>query len=60
MLGAVAAGRDDMSSAMLAMSRLTHEIEPAGGGIAALHEKRRHVFDLIQDSERRARLLMQM
>jgi D-ribulokinase len=59
MLGAVAAGRHTMQSAMADMSRLAHEVLPAGGEIAALHENRRRVIELAQETERRARMIMQ-
>ncbi len=58
MLAAVAAGRHDMESAMSAMSRLAQEIAPAGGEIAALHERKRRVFELAQETERNTRMIM--
>jgi D-ribulokinase len=58
MLGAVAAGRHNMDSAMFGMSKLALEVTPAGGKTAALHEKRRLVFELAQETERRARVIM--
>jgi FGGY-family pentulose kinase len=58
MLGAVAAGCQTIESAMTAMSRLTHEVMPAGGDIAALHERRRQVIELAQETERRTRIIM--
>jgi D-ribulokinase len=59
MLGAVAAGRHDVESAMSAMSRLAQEVTPAGGEAATLHEKKRRVFELSQKTERDARMIMQ-
>jgi D-ribulokinase len=59
MLGAVAAGGQTIESAMTAMSRLAHEVMPAGGDIAALHERRRQVIELAQETERQARKIMQ-
>ena len=53
MLGAVAAGRRDMGSAMSAMSRLTETVKPQGGEIARFHERKRRAFDLMQGAERR-------
>ena len=58
MLGAVAAGRHDMRGAMAAMSRLGAVSEPAGGAIAALHAKKRHAFEALQETERRLREAM--
>jgi len=58
MLGAVAAGRHGMAGAMSAMSRLAAEVRPAGGEIAAWHDRRRQVFELAQETERRARAIM--
>jgi D-ribulokinase len=59
MLGAVAAGRHGMEDAMSAMSKLAQEVIPAGGEIAAFHEKKRQVFELAQETERRTRMIMQ-
>jgi D-ribulokinase len=58
MLGAVAAGRHDMVSAMSAMSRLAEEVTPARGRIRAMHDRKRQVFELAQETERRARDIM--
>jgi len=58
MLGAVAAGHHDVESAMSAMSRLAQEVTPAGGEIAALHEKKRQVFELAQKTEHKVRMIM--
>jgi ribulose kinase len=58
MLGAVAAGRRDMGSAMAAMSRLTEEVLPQGGEIAGFHEKKRRAFDMMQRAERGIRETM--
>ncbi|HLW92563.1 MAG TPA: FGGY-family carbohydrate kinase [Roseiarcus sp.] len=55
MLGAVAAGRHTMASAMSAMSRLSEEVAPRGGEIAAFHERKRQAFNLMQQTERRVR-----
>jgi ribulose kinase len=57
MLGAIAAGRYQIGGAMTAMSRLSEEVTPTGGEIAALHERRRQAFVLLQDCERRSRAL---
>jgi FGGY-family pentulose kinase len=58
MLGAVAAGRRDVGSAMASMSRLAEEIAPRGGEIADFHARKRRVYDLMQDSERASRAVM--
>ncbi len=55
MLGAVAAGRYDLASAMRAMSRLGQITEPAGGDIAALHARKRVAFEALQRAEREIR-----
>jgi len=59
MLGAIAAGRYRIDGAMTAMSRLSEELTPTGGEIAALHERRRQAFVLLQDCEHHSRVLMQ-
>ena len=58
MLGAVAAGKHDLRSAMSAMSRLANEITPQGGEIATFHARKRLAFDLMQKSERGIRQIM--
>ncbi|WP_158817371.1 FGGY-family carbohydrate kinase [Methylocapsa sp. S129] len=58
MLGAVAAGKHDMGSAMSAMSRLSDEIMPQGGEIARFHHRKRRAFDLMQGAERGIREIM--
>ena len=58
MLGAVAAGKHDVRSAMSAMSRLADEITPQGGEIARFHDKKRRAFELMQGSERGIRQIM--
>jgi D-ribulokinase len=58
MMGAVAAGRQTMNSAMSAMSRLTDEVLPTGGEIADFHAKKRRAFDLMQRTERGIREIM--
>ena len=57
MLGAVAAGRYDLSGAMRAMSRLEEITEPAGGDAAALHARKRLAFEALQRVERETRAL---
>jgi D-ribulokinase len=58
MLGAVAAGRHTMSSAMTAMSRLGETHRPAGAEIAAFHARKRVAYEMLQDTERRLREAM--
>jgi D-ribulokinase len=58
MLGAVAAGRHDMNSAMSAMSRLAEEVVPEGGEIAEFHDRKRRAFALMQDAEKGIREVM--
>jgi FGGY-family pentulose kinase len=58
MLAAVAAGRHTMASAMSAMSRLSEEVAPQGGEIAAFHSRKRRAFDLLQQTERGIRATM--
>jgi D-ribulokinase len=58
MLAAVAAGRHTMASAMSAMSRLAEEISPQDGEIARFHSKKRQAFDLMQQTERRIRAVV--
>ena len=52
MLGAVAAGRYDLTSAMRSMSRLGQITEPAGADVAALHARKRLAFETLQRAER--------
>ncbi len=58
MIGAVAAGRRDMGSAMAAMSRLAEEVLPQGGEIAAFHDRKRRAFNLMQGAEKGIREIM--
>ena len=60
MLGAVAASKHDMGSAMSAMSRLSEEVMPQGGEIAAFHDRKRRAFDLMQGAERGIRSIMNL
>jgi D-ribulokinase len=57
MLGAVAAGRADMGSAMSAMSRLAEEVLPSRE-MADFHDRKRRAFDLMQGAERGIREIM--
>ena len=58
MLGAIASGRHSMESAMKAMSRLTRKVDPAGSEIAAIHARRRQIYEMLQDCERSSRAIM--
>ncbi len=58
MLGAVAAGRRTMRSAMTEMSRLGEIHHPAGGMIAEFHARKRAAFEILQQSERGLREAM--
>jgi D-ribulokinase len=58
MLGAVAAGKYDMESAMSAMSRLSDEITPEAGEIASFHNRKRRAYDVMQAAEKGIREIM--
>jgi FGGY-family pentulose kinase len=58
MLGAVAACKHDMGSAMSSMSRLSEEVLPQGGEIAGFHDKKRRAFDSMQAAESGIRAIM--
>ena len=56
MLGAVTSGHAaSLDAAMAAMSRERARFHPAGGRIAALHERRAQAFALLQQADRLAR-----
>ncbi|MBB3609638.1 FGGY-family carbohydrate kinase [Rhizobium sp. BK602] len=58
MLGALASGRyPSLDAAMHAMSRFSEVFAPAGGQVAALHEKRYVAFERLQRAERDVRAL---
>ena len=57
MLGAVAAGRQNIGGVMSAMSRLGEAITPANGEIAAFHARKRRAFDKLHKFERELRAL---
>jgi D-ribulokinase len=59
MLGAVAAGRHSVQSAMSAMSRLAKQSLPAEGEIAAFHRRKRRAFETIQQTEQGVRAMME-
>jgi D-ribulokinase len=58
MIGAVAAGRQTIASAMASMSSLGERIAPADGPIAAFHAAKRRAFDILNRAERETRALM--
>ncbi len=60
MLGATAAGlQPGLAEAMVAMAPRASAFLPAGGAIAALHERRFAAFEALQRSARQARDLIQ-
>ena len=52
MIGAAASGRRSVASAMAAMSRLGETLGPAGGAIAAFHDRKRSGFEVLWRAER--------
>lgn len=58
MIGAVAAGEATIASAMQTMSGLGETVEPARGAHAALHARKRRVYEMLQRAERAARTSM--
>src|SRR5574337_704705 len=58
MIGAVAAGDASIASAMEAMACLGEIVEPARGAHAALHARKRRVYEMLQRAERAARTSM--
>ena len=59
MIGAVAAGRETLLSAMRSMSALGRRVEPAGGPVAAFHARKRRALAVLERAEREARKAMQ-
>ncbi|HXE24209.1 MAG TPA: HAD-IA family hydrolase, partial [Roseiarcus sp.] len=56
MVGAVAAGRKTMASAMASMSAIApRAAAPAGGAIAAFHARKAHAFETLRRAEREIR-----
>src|SRR5260370_1279682 len=51
MIGAVAAGRRTIASAMSSMSALAESARPAGGAIATFHARKRRAFEILQRAE---------
>jgi D-ribulokinase len=58
MIGAVAAGRGTITSAMASMSALGEVVAPAGGAVAAFHDSKRRAFDILSRAERETRAVM--
>ena len=58
MIGAVAAGRETVNSAMGSMSALGDRAEPAGGAVAAFHARKRRAFAILERAEREVRRAM--
>ena len=58
MIGAVAAGRQTVGSAMGPMSSLAERLAPQRGAIAALHARKRRAFEILARAEREARAAM--
>jgi len=58
MLGAVAARRHDMASAMSAMSKLADQALPRGGEIREFHARKRRAFAALQQAEKSIRDIM--
>ena len=59
MIGAVAAGKETLPSAMGSMSALGRTIEPASGLVAAFHARKRRALAVLERAEREARKAMQ-
>jgi D-ribulokinase len=58
MIGAVAAGKESLLSAMGSMSALTGRTEPAGGPMAAFHARKRRALAILERAEREIRKSM--
>jgi D-ribulokinase len=58
MIGAVAAGRESLRSAMGSMSALGTTVEPASSLVAALHARKRRAQTILEQAEREARKAM--
>ncbi len=57
-IGAVAAGRHTVASAMSSMSTIAPDaMTPAGGAIAAFHARKRRAFEMLRQTERDVREL---
>ncbi len=60
MIGAVAARKRTIATAMASMSALAESAKPAGGAISAFHARKRRAFDILQRAEREIRETMRM
>ncbi len=58
MIGAVAAGRRSIASAMSSMSALGERLGPGRGAVAAFHDSKRRAFDILIEAERQSRAIM--
>ena len=58
MIGAVAAGKETLVSAMGSMSALARRAEPASGPIAAFHARKRRALAILERAEREVRKAM--
>jgi D-ribulokinase len=59
MVGAVAAGKETLASAMASMSAIAPQASaPAGGAIAAFHARKREAFETLREAERKIRETM--
>jgi len=55
MIGAVAAGRQTLVSAMASMSAVALRVAPAGGAVAAFHVRKRRGHEILRKAEREIR-----
>ena len=55
MIGAVAAGTQTLASAMASMSAIAVRATPAGGAVAAFHERKRRAHEILRQAEREIR-----
>jgi D-ribulokinase len=58
MIGAVAAGKETLNSAMASMSSLGERILPGGDAVAAFHARKRHAAAALERAEAEARKVM--
>ncbi|HTR12359.1 MAG TPA: FGGY family pentulose kinase [Roseiarcus sp.] len=55
MIGAIAAGDQTFASAMESMSSLGERVDPTRGAVAALHDRKRWAYEILERAEREAR-----
>jgi D-ribulokinase len=55
MIGAVAAGKQTLVSAMASMSAIALRTAPAGGAVAAFHARKRRAHEILRQAEREIR-----